>query len=877
MGDAMSGTAWLLGSGYPWPSGGDGGVAGAFVVANSREGLSLAAMPSGALGLASSDDSLGQLVLPRGIAVDGATLYVLSHDGDLVYRYDALGQSLDPLPHVGMHGLCGAALEAPAHAPRRFRGAAAIAALHGALYVADREARRVQVFDLKTLALLGIHDDIGVPVDLASGADAVYILDGLDGRVYRAARTCDTLQLAVSPPPRTCGATLPDRIAVDTAGRIYLRRRRQEPELQVFDLSAGLPATCPREHIADSAQVRDRFAKPAVTMDGAGVLSAPAWLLDPCGARRPLPEGARRWQVGSRLYVFDPVTRTLSVRLADGRLRHRWGPLDAGGNEVAGDSDDAWLAADGVAIGATAWILDERHQRIYAHREGDGALRYCFGAPADAPRHWRRIAPDGDGCLLLWDTSADLVERYTLAGAPRGALPLRSVRRQFDDGPGPAPQWPAVELTRAGGRPAPARAAPAWPPARYRQQGVWTSQWLDSEIHDCQWHLIELDATRLPPGASIRLRSRTTNEAPAVHSTSPGLPGSWDDMPGFIASAQPEPGKPTRLQTDLLVQSSPGQYLQLQVELTGNGLDTPVVDHLRLRFPRESLLDYLPALYSSSPGQQAFLDRLLAIAQTTWAGIESEVDSFERYIDPDSVPDHALAWLADWMDVKLEGTWKPEQNRRLLQAMPRLRARWGTPDGLRDWVRVYLANLSGIDEAALAQLGVPAIVESFVERRQLLLGDAGAMLGSAQPLWSPAAERRFQVGVFDRLGEIELVSTGEPDTDALRHYAHGFRVHVPAELVRTPADEAMLRRAIEAQKPAHATYRLQLTEARLCIGMQSTIGLDTIIAAPGPGTLPCPARPDAPGRPPYQRLGFDTILAAGNDTSGSMRPTRVLI
>lgn len=865
----MSGAAWLLGGGYPWPSAGDGGVAGATVVAHPRAGLSLASLPSGALGLMSSDDSLGQLILPRGIAIDGDTLYLLSRDGDLVYRYDALRQSLDPLPHVGMQGLSREEPETRARAPRRFRGAGAIAALRGTLYIADPEARRVQVFDLRTLALLGIHDHIGVPVDLACGADAVYILDGVNGRVYRATPAGDTPQLVVSPAPRPRGATLPDRIAVDNAGRIYLRRHHEELELQVFDLSAGLPATRPREHIADSAQLRDRFARPAVTMDGTGALSAPEWLLDPCGVRRPLPEGARRWRVGSRLYVVDPVTRALWVLLADGRLRHRWGPLDASGNEVASDSDEAWLAADGVAIGATAWILDERHQRVYAHREGDAAPRHRFSAPADAPRHWRRIAPGGDGCLLLWDASADVAERYTLAGEPRGTVPLRGVRQRFQDAPAPAPRPPAVQLTRSGARPPPARNAPTWPPARYRRQGVWTSQWLDSDIHNCQWHLIELEVASLPPGASIRLRSRATNDTPAVRGTSPGLPGSWDEMRGFIAPAQPEPGESTRSRTDLLIQSGPGRYLQLQVELSGNGLDTPVVDHLRLRFPRESLLDYLPALYCSTPGQQTFLDRLLAIVQTTWAGIEREVDSFERYIDPASVPDHALAWLADWMDVKLEGTWKPEQNRRLLQAMPRLRTRWGTLDGLRDWLRVYLANLSGIDEETLARLGVPAIVESFVERRQLLLGDAGATLGGAQPLWSPAAERRFQVGVFDRLGEIELVSTGDPHTDALRRHAHGFRVHVPAELVRTPADEAMLRRAIEAQKPAHATYRLALTEARLCIGMQSTIGLDTIIAAPGAGTLPRPARPDAPSRPPRQRLGFDTILAAGIDTPAS--------
>src|SRR5262249_8483960 len=160
--------------------------------------------------------------------------------------------------------------------------------------------------------------------------------------------------------------------------------------------------------------------------------------------------------------------------------------------------------------------------------------------------------------------------------------------------------------------------------------------------------------------------------------------------------AQPDPKAPETFDTDVLVPSAPGQYLQLQIVLDGNGMTTPLVRHVRLRFPRESLLQYLPAVYSSPPEQRDFLDRYLSIVQTTWSAIEREVDTFERYLDPDSVPDNALAYLAGWLDVQLEGTWSADQNRRLLKAMPGLRPRWGTLAGMRDWLRVYLANLGDL-------------------------------------------------------------------------------------------------------------------------------------------------------------------------------------
>jgi hypothetical protein len=199
--------------------------------------------------------------------------------------------------------------------------------------------------------------------------------------------------------------------------------------------------------------------------------------------------------------------------------------------------------------------------------------------------------------------------------------------------------------------------------------------------------------------------------------------------------------------------------------------------------------------------------------------------------------------------------------------MPDLRPRWGTLAGMRAWLRVYLANLCDFTEDDLDRLGIPGIVESFVDRRGLRLNAGGATLCDAQGLWSPTVERRFRVGVFDRLGEVELVSTGDPELDVFQRYAHSFRVYVPAMFVRSPDDEALIRRAIEAQKPAHSTYDLVLVEPRLRIGDQSTIDLDTVIGAPLPGVLLC--ADDPPSRPPHQRLNFDTTLGsgcAGDDT-----------
>lgn len=871
----MSGSSWLLGGGYPWWSGDDAsrrqGVARGHVVVDPDEGLSLAALPAGPYGLASPDDSLGRLTLPRGVALDGETLLILSADGARVYRYDAQGATLRALPEVGVEGLPPAPPDAAFAEPRRFRNATGIAAHDGVLWVSDPEHHRVQVFELATLALLRIHTGLERPDDLATGGGRVFVLDRGAGRVYEAWAGRDDLAVAVELPPvgeATRAADGWDRLAVDQKCGVYVRSPGAGgPVLDVFDLSGRLPVTAPAERVTDAGQVRSRFDPPAVTSGPKG-FALDDRLLDPCGLRTPLGEAVPRWQIGERLYVLDLEARALLVRFLDGRLRSRLGPCDGSGAPVSVDDPDVWQPVDMADAHGTALVLDARHQAVLAHVPGGDALRPWFSAPRNARPAWQRIAIDDGGCLLLWDGASATADRVSPRGRPLGTVRLHEVRAAFDRARTtrqPGDTVPRMWLTRAGPVPAPAREPPAWPSPAYETHGKWTSKWLDSGIYDCAWDVVELSFADLPPASRLVLRVRTANDEqkpPEVEASlaAGAASGAWREAPPFSGVPQPEGPAPHPLTTDVLVPSPPGQFLQLQLELSGDGVTTPRLASARLRFPHESLLEYLPAIYSSPPEQRDFLDRLLSIVQATWSGIEREVATFARYLDPRAVPPEALAYLASWVDLRLEGGLTADQNRRRLGVLPKLRARWGTVEGMRRWIRVHLALLAGRDEDALEGAGIPGIVERFVERRRLWLGASGARLGGADPLWSPSVERRFQLGVFDRAGEVELVSTGDPDADVFRQYAHAFRVYVPSACVRTAAAEALLRRAIDLQRPAHATYELVLVEPRFRVGVQSTLELDAVVGGAAAQPLPCERSDGAPSRSPFQRLGHDAVL-----------------
>jgi hypothetical protein len=75
----------------------------------------------------------------------------------------------------------------------------------------------------------------------------------------------------------------------------------------------------------------------------------------------------------------------------------------------------------------------------------------------------------------------------------------------------------------------------------------------------------------------------------------------------------------------------------------------------------------------------------------------------------------------------------------------------------------------------------------------------------------------------------------------------------------------MLRRALGDAKPAHTAYELFLVEPRFRVGLQSTVGLDTIIGDYPTARLGCLDELDVPpSRAPRGLLGIDTVLVAAD-------------
>jgi phage tail-like protein len=619
------------------------------------------------------------------------------------------------------------------------------------------------------------------------------------------------------------------------------------------------------------------------------------------------------------LYVADRDNRRVHVfALPNLALRHIWGPWDAQGRLVAAEASNAWNPADVAAQGDLAYILDRRYGRVYRHRTGSDQPALVIDEPQAAYR-WTRLALDREGRIYLLDPRAPRLLIYDPHGNALGMVQeAGQVRSRFDPPPihldhkgrfclpqsltrlcdrrppetPPSPEQPlsACPPWSEGGlvfdrQGQPATVAPAealGPNKIYADEGIWISEALDSEIYRCQWHRIALDVPDLPPGTRVRVTTYTEGNDHSLDEIRALPDHLWETRYTLTGEMQPPPTSTSgtkaasedRAPHEFLVQSREGQFLWLKFQLEGDGYATPSLRAIRVYYPRQSYLQYLPAVYSADDDSRWFLERFLSIFETEWDDLEGHIAEMARYFDPDAVPAGPfLTYLAQWLALPLEGSWNGEEKRNLLAAAPDFYPRRGTVDGLRDFLQVYLQNITGLTPAE--QGTYPQIVEGFRERRHLLVSmERVANLGRGAPLWSPGMVGRLQLDAFAREGEVRLVSTGDPERDLFHEYAHRFRVFMPAAWVRTADDERMVRRALDTEKPAHTRYDLCLIEPRFRVGLQSSVGLDTIIGAYPVARLACTEERDVPpSRPPRNRLGYDTILGCPPDRGAGFQVT----
>jgi phage tail-like protein len=548
--------------------------------------------------------------------------------------------------------------------------------------------------------------------------------------------------------------------------------------------------------------------------------------------------------------------RDLSIRAV---LEHDWLPgpvaIDADGRFYVADrksgsverfaADARWLGRIS-GLGVIYAVAIDRAERLYVV-SADAVRRFTpSGATLDQPTEISDIA-SAFGKLPL---SVDAEGRLVLAGLCRAAGAAPTGSGVFD----------------LGGAPLAASPAP-WPAAVYATAGRLVTTPLDSRIAGCVWHRIIVEGLDLPAHTRLSIRARTDEIVLPIDLAATADDPAW--------SAPQSWRGPLRGYVECLFTTNPGRYLWLEITLQGPGTATPSIASCEIEFPRIPLRRYLPAAFAQDPVTAEFGDRFLAIFDQTFRSVESEIDNEAALFDPRSTPPGMLDWLASWVGLRFPGGATVADKRRLLRATPLLYGRRGTVEGLRRLLILYLNLERGAcperpcrwgptcPPAACQPLEPDAhlpkmLLEHWRLRRWLVLGQG--RLGEASQLWGESILNRSRLDDNAQLNVTQLKLERDPIRDPFHAEAHIFSVFLPAGCARKPVQRQRVEALIRAEAPAHTKPIVHWVEPNMRLGVQSTLGFDSVIGM----RHPAPLRLDA------AKLGRASVLRAERPPRGGV-------
>jgi phage tail-like protein len=190
--------------------------------------------------------------------------------------------------------------------------------------------------------------------------------------------------------------------------------------------------------------------------------------------------------------------------------------------------------------------------------------------------------------------------------------------------------------------------------------------------------------------------------------------------------------------------------------------------------PKAAYLRHLPALYERDP----LMGRFLMLFESFWGPIDMQVSNISDYFDPMLMPLQMVRWMGERLDLEILPDWPESTQRRMLANAVGLYRKRGTRAGLQRLLEIYSGGQVVINEHR---------ADNFRLGKSARLGQGIALGSGNQP---------FSFAVRITLPPI--------DGAALP----------PAEIERQrDVRIRRLRALIDAEKPAHVTYTLDVLEA----------------------------------------------------------------
>jgi phage tail-like protein len=272
-----------------------------------------------------------------------------------------------------------------------------------------------------------------------------------------------------------------------------------------------------------------------------------------------------------------------------------------------------------------------------------------------------------------------------------------------------------------------------------------------------------------------------------------------------------------------------GRYIRLRITMVSSGAASPQIHAIRVFFPRQSYLQYLPANFQEDDQSRFFLERFLSVFQTSFDTFDRRIDNMWRLFDPLSTPEAWYNWLAAWVALPIDPDWTFPKKRKVLQQAAAQTLVRGTIAGLRQSIQDY----AGVQGNILEHFKLrhwPMILSKSAQAATSAMTQYDARLCAATPIWSRAFAARLQVGKYSQIGSFELTGASTPVTDAFAWGASQFTVFFPADPYKPTATLTKVQQVVEREKPAHTRAYYVPVYPRMRVGVQASVGVDTYLS-----------------------------------------------
>ena len=391
------------------------------------------------------------------------------------------------------------------------------------------------------------------------------------------------------------------------------------------------------------------------------------------------------------------------------------------------------------------------------------------------------------------------------------------------------------------------------------------------------WHRLYLEAV-IPSGCGIRIWLAASDEKSSSSSPMPkhcyehrfGLiyqQNTSSDIPvaaweNFASEIPHHPGllpcdieKNTSGLFSVLIQRASrrlrplrGRYLHVQIELVGQGRETPEIFALRAYGTRFSYIDeYLPQLYQETefPTDELetkeaataadFYGRFVANFEGVLTNIEDRIAQAHLLTDPQTTPASALPWLGSWIGYEVNPSFSEKIQRRFLQSAADLYRWHGSLRGLK--LALEIATEGAVTGGEIV------IIEDFRLRRtfasiigaDLVVEDDPLTAGGSVNSNSFVGDALFigneNQAEFLALFNAELLvnaSEQQAIDDFFDRLAHRITVLVHEDV--HPQDLGLITRITEQETPAHVESKVLSASNKFLVGMSSLVGVDSYLA-----------------------------------------------